>query len=165
MGNSSDTANNIILFDPYPRPIDLIFAPHDKERLEQMGRVVWHDGDTRASDDFIDEHLPHAMALVGQSDMPKERLDRAPHLRAIFNVESNFMPMWHYDECFRRGIPVLSTAPVFAGAVAGNGLGTGAFRGARHSRGDAQMRGAKRDSLRRGSQPGYVLTLKARLLV
>jgi hypothetical protein len=62
MSNSPEAANNIILFDPYPRPIDLIFAPRDKARLEQMGRVLWHDGDKRASDDFIDEHLPHAMA-------------------------------------------------------------------------------------------------------
>jgi phosphoglycerate dehydrogenase-like enzyme len=140
MSNSPEAANDIILFDPYPRPIDLIFAPHDKARLEQMGRVLWHDGDRRAADDFIDEHLPHTMALVGQSDMPKERLDRAPHLRAIFNVESNFMPNVDYDECFRRGIPVLSTAPVFAGAVAEMALGLALSAARSIPRGDAQMR-------------------------
>ncbi|HEX8234788.1 MAG TPA: hypothetical protein VF600_02440 [Abditibacteriaceae bacterium] len=140
MGNSTDATNDIVLFDPYPRPIDLIFARRDKERLEQMGRVVWHDGDKRASEDFIDEHLPHTMALVGQSDMPKERLDRAPHLRAIFNVESNFMPNVDYDECFRRGIAVLSTAPVFAGAVAEMALGLALSAARGIPRGEAQMR-------------------------
>jgi hypothetical protein len=44
MSNSPEAENDVILFDPYPRPIDLIFAPHDKARLEQMGRVIWHDG-------------------------------------------------------------------------------------------------------------------------
>jgi phosphoglycerate dehydrogenase-like enzyme len=140
MSDQSDSPNDIILFDPYPRPVDLIFSPQDKVRLEKMGRVIWHDGDKRASDDFIDEHLPHAIALVGQSDMPKERLDRAPHLRAIFNVESNFMPNVDYDECFRRGIPVLSTAPVFAGAVAEMALGMALSAARGIPRGDAQMR-------------------------
>lgn len=140
MSHSSQATNDIILFDPYPRPLDLIFAPRDKARLEQMGRVVWHDGDQRASDDFLEEHLPHAMALVGQSDMPKERLDRAPHLRAIFNVESNFLPNVDYDECFRRGIAVLSTAPVFAPAVAEMALGLALSAARGIVRGDAQMR-------------------------
>ena len=132
--------NNVIVFDPYPRPIDLIFAPHDQKRLEEMGQVVWHDGDKRASDAFIDEHLPHAIALIGQSDLPKSRLDRAPHLRAVFNVESNFMPNVDYDECFRRGIPVLSTAPVFAQPVAEMALGMALAAARGIARGDAQMR-------------------------
>jgi hypothetical protein len=76
MSNSPEAANNVILFDPYPRPLDLIFAPRDKARLEQMGRVVWHDGDKRASDDFIDEHLPHAMAF-GRAKRYAERAPRS----------------------------------------------------------------------------------------
>jgi phosphoglycerate dehydrogenase-like enzyme len=76
--------------------------------------------------------------------MPKERLDRAPHLRAIFNVESNFMPNVDYDECFRRGIPVLSTAPVFAGAVAEMALGLALSAARGIPRGDAQMRARPR---------------------
>ena len=44
-------------------------------------------------------------------------------LRAVFNVESNFLPNVDYAECHRRGIPVLSTAPVYARPVAEMVLG------------------------------------------
>ncbi len=130
---------NTILFDPYPRPLDLIFSASDKARLERLGEVVYFEG-RRAPDDFIEEHLPHAVALIGQTALDKARLDRAPHLRFIANVESNFQPDVDYPECHRRGIYVVSTAPVFAPAVAEMALGMalGAARGI--PRGDAQMR-------------------------
>ncbi len=31
------THDPVILFDPYPRPVDLIFSPEDKARLERLG--------------------------------------------------------------------------------------------------------------------------------
>ena len=107
----------LILLDPYPRAIDQIFDAATKARLEGLGEVLWLDG-APATDEHIDRYLPEATVLIGQSALPKERLDRAPHLRAVFNVESNFMPNVDYLECHRRGIHVLSTAPVFARPVA-----------------------------------------------
>ena len=62
----------IILLDPYPRPIELIFSPEDKARLEQLGRVIWHDG-SPAPDALIEEHLPNTVAIIGQTPMPRER--------------------------------------------------------------------------------------------
>ncbi|PTY06485.1 hydroxyacid dehydrogenase [Verrucomicrobia bacterium LW23] len=112
----------LILFDPHPRPIALLFNPATQARLNAMGRVLWHDG-APASDEHVDTHLPETTILIGQSALPKERLDRAPKLRAVFNVESNFLPNVDYQECQRRGIPVLSTAPVFAQPVAEMALG------------------------------------------
>lgn len=131
---------NTILFDPYPRPLDLIFSAADRSRLESLGNVVYYEGQ-RAPDQFIAEHLPRTVAVIGQTPLDKDRLDQAPHLRFIANVESNFQPDVDYAECHRRGIYVVSTAPVFAKPVAEMALGMalGAARGI--PRGDAQMRG------------------------
>ena len=116
--SSPSPANEgVILLDPHPRKIERIFDEATKCRLERLGRVIWHDG-SPASAEHIDRHLPQAIALIGQSPLDKARLDRAPNLRAVFNVESNFLPNIDYAECERRGIPVLSTAPVYAQPVA-----------------------------------------------
>ncbi|MEI7769122.1 MAG: hydroxyacid dehydrogenase [Chloroflexales bacterium] len=116
------TIDPVILMDPYPRPLDLILSPVDRERLERLGRVIWHEG-TPASDALIEAHLPNAVAIIGQTAMPQERLDRAPNLRLIANVESNFLPNIDYEECHRRNIYVISTGPVFAQPVAEMALG------------------------------------------
>jgi phosphoglycerate dehydrogenase-like enzyme len=114
--------DRLILLDPHPRKIDVIFAEHDKRRLEALGRVLWHD-EGRAADFQIDAHLPRAFALIGQTDLPAERLERAPNLRAICNVEGNFQPNIDYGYCHRHDIAVLSCAPAFAPAVAELALG------------------------------------------
>jgi len=114
--------DGVILLDPYPRKIDVIFTKEDKKRLESLGKVLWYEGD-RASDKYIEEHLPNTVALIGQTSMPRERLDRAPLLRMIANVEGNFLPNIDYGECYRRNIPVLSCSPAFASAVAEMSLG------------------------------------------
>ena len=146
------TSDPVILFDPYPRPIDLIFSPEDKARLAQLGRVVWHDGPP-ASDAFIEEHLPHAVALIGQTPMPRERLDRAPNLRMIANVESNFLPNVDYAECHRRNIYVLSTGPVFAQPVAEMALGLALSCARRIAEADAAIR--RGDESLYGEQDNY----------
>jgi phosphoglycerate dehydrogenase-like enzyme len=71
----------------------------------------------------VDGLLPDMALLIGQTDMPKARLDRAPLLRAIINVETNFLQNVDYDECFRRGIHVLAPSSAFARPVAEMALG------------------------------------------
>ncbi len=129
----------LILLDPHPRPVDLIFDAATKARLEALGTVVWHDG-SPAPDAHIDQYLPEATILIGQSALPKERLDRAPKLKAVFNVESNFLPNVDYLECHRRGIHVLSTAPVFAKPVAEMALGMALSLARRIHEADAAIR-------------------------
>ncbi len=137
---SSTPANpGIILLDPHPRRIERIFDEATKRRLERLGRVIWHDGST-ASAEHIDKYLPDTIALIGQSPLDKARLDRAPHLRAVFNVESNFLPNIDYAECHRRGIPVLSTAPVYARPVAEMVLGMAISLARRMHEADAAVR-------------------------
>ena len=148
----------VILLDPFPRKIDRIFDDATKRRLETLGRVIWHDG-TPASAESIDRHLPETIALIGQSPLDKARLDRAPHLRAVFNVESNFLPNIDYAECHRRGIPVLSTAPVYARPVAEMVLGMAISLARRMHEADTALRfgkefkGDNHDSFLLGGKP------------
>lgn len=133
------TKRPLILLDPYPRPIAQIFDAATKKRLESLGEVIWHDG-TPASDAHIDKYLPEATILIGQSNLPKERLDRAPNLKAVFNVESNFMPNVDYLECHRRGIYVCATGPVFSKPVAEMSLGLALSCARRIHQADASIR-------------------------
>ena len=134
--------NGVILLDPHPRRIDRIFDAQTKRRLERFGNVIWHDG-SPASDEHIERYLPQTIALIGQSALDKGRLDRAPNLRAVFNVESNFLPNIDYAECHRRGIPVLSTAPVYSRPVAEMVLGMALSLARRMHEADAALRVGK----------------------
>lgn len=129
----------VILLDPFPRRIERIFDEPTRRRLERLGRVLWHDG-SPAPAEHIDRHLPQTIALIGQSPLDQARLDRAPHLQAVFNVESNFLPNIDYAECHRRGIPVLSTAPVYARPVAEMVLGMAISLARRMHEADAALR-------------------------
>jgi phosphoglycerate dehydrogenase-like enzyme len=133
------TKRPLILFDPHPRAINQLFDKPTKARLEALGEVLWHDG-SAAPDSHIDRYLPEATALIGQSALPKERLDKAPNLKVVFNVESNFLPNIDYMECHRRGIYVLSTAPVFAKPVAELSLGMALASARRMLEADAAIR-------------------------
>jgi phosphoglycerate dehydrogenase-like enzyme len=129
----------LILFDPHPRRIDALFDAGTKMRLESLGDVIWHDG-SPASDEHIERYLPEATAIVGQPALPRERLERARKLKVVFNVESNFLPNVDYRECHRRGIHVLSTAPVFAKPVAEMSLGLALAAARRIHQADAAIR-------------------------
>jgi phosphoglycerate dehydrogenase-like enzyme len=157
----SNTDRPLILFDPYPRSIAQIFDAATKQRLEALGNVIWHDG-SPATDEYLDRRLPEAVALVGQTALPKERLDKAPKLKVIFNVESNFMPNIDYMECHRRGIYVLGTGPVFSKPVAEMALGMAISSARRIHEADAAIRagnetlygeGDNQDSILLGGRP------------
>src|SRR5271154_3635547 len=75
--------------------------------------------------EMLEKNLPQADILIGQSDLPRQRLQQASKLRAIFNVEGNFLPNIDYDYCFSRGIRVLIASPAFAVAVAEMALAFG----------------------------------------
>ena len=93
-----------------------------RERLERLGRLVVHE-DGPMPDDVVERHLPEAVAILGQTAMPRERLERAPRLRAIVNVEGNFLPNVDYGAALDRGIHVLNASPAFARPVAELALG------------------------------------------
>ena len=74
-------------------------------------------------DAVVEAHLADTVAIVGQTDLDAERIARAPALRAVVNVEGNFLRNVDYDACFARGIHVLVASPAFAPAVAEAALG------------------------------------------
>jgi phosphoglycerate dehydrogenase-like enzyme len=115
----------VVLFDPWPRSAPLIFTPDAQRRFESLGRIVGLEASAagRLPDAMIEAALAEVRVIVGQTDLPAARLARAPHLSAIVNVEGNFGQNVDYAECFRRGIQVLSIAPVFAQPVAEMALG------------------------------------------
>ena len=107
---------------PAPRTVADIFSPADLERLHALGEVFIHE-DGPVTDEIFEQHAVHAHIIVGQFDMPAERLMRAANLRAIVNVEGNFLPNVDYAQCFRQGVRVLNVSPVFAEPVAEAALG------------------------------------------
>jgi phosphoglycerate dehydrogenase-like enzyme len=113
----------LIVIDPQPRGLDEIFEPKVWTRLERLGELAIHDGPGRMPAELFEPLLPEMALLIGQSDMPKTRLDRAPKLRAIVNVETNFLQNVDYETCFERGIHVLAPSSAFARPVAEMALG------------------------------------------
>jgi phosphoglycerate dehydrogenase-like enzyme len=113
----------IIVVDPQPRGLREIFEPRTRARFEQLGELVVHDGPGRMPAERIERYLPEMALLIGQTDMPKERLERAKNLRAIINVETNFLQNVDYETCFQRGVHVLAPSSAFARPVAEMALG------------------------------------------
>ena len=112
----------LILVDPHPRTLAQICDAPTRRRLEALGRLVVHeDGPMPAA--MVEQHLPEAELIFGQTDLPAERLARATKLRAIVNVETNFLPNIDYELCFQRGIHVITPGGAFAAAVAEAALG------------------------------------------
>jgi phosphoglycerate dehydrogenase-like enzyme len=107
----------LILVDPQPRTLDLICDADTRARLERLGRLVTSD-ESAMADAVIDEHLPEAALLIGQTAMSRARIERAGKLKAIFNVEGNFLPNVDYQACAERGIHVLTPGAAFAQSVA-----------------------------------------------
>jgi len=116
-------AKPLIVIDPQPRGLDEIFEPGVRARLESLGELAIHETAGRMPDERLEKLLPAMSLLIGQTDMPKSRLDRARKLRGIINVETNFLQNVDYDTCFERGIHVLTPSSAFARPVAEMALG------------------------------------------
>ena len=116
-------ARPLIVIDPQPRSFEEIFEPKIWARLEDLGELAIHEGPGRMPAKRFESLLPEMALLIGQSDMPKARLDRAPKLRAIINVETNFLQNVDYETCFERGIHVMAPGSAFAKPVAEMALG------------------------------------------
>src|ERR1700730_13683125 len=129
-----------ILIDPQPRTMDLIFDPEAQRRLSTIADLTVFDAGPMPVD-MLEKALPEAEIIIGQSDLPRERLERASKLRAIFNVEGNFLPNIDYDHCFSRNIRVLIASPAFAIAVAEMSLALGMDLARGISQNDRAFRG------------------------
>jgi phosphoglycerate dehydrogenase-like enzyme len=111
----------VIIFDPHPRRSEEMFDVVTRRRFDALGTIVASDGAPLPAA-TVDHYLPQAELLIGQTDLPTARLDRAGKLRAIINVETNFLPNVDYETCFARGIHVLTPGGAFAPVVAETAL-------------------------------------------
>ena len=129
----------MILVDPQPRTLAMICDDDTRARLEALGRLVVHE-DGPMPDALVEEHLPETVAILGQTAMPAERLRHAPKLKAIVNVEGNFLPNVDYAAALDRGVHVLNASPAFALPVAEAALGMAIDVARGISRADRAMR-------------------------
>ena len=105
-----------IIVDPFPRQMNLIFSKDKLVYLKKNFKLI--NAPIKNKKKFYQNNISKADFIIGQPDLPSSILKKAAKLKAIFNVESNFMDNMDYEYCFRNGIYVLSTAPVFAQTVA-----------------------------------------------
>ena len=110
-----------ILIDPYPREMKLIFTKEKLNLLKKKFKLINVPKSNKYK--FYKQNISKADFIIGQPDLPTDLIQKASKLKAIFNVESNFMDNMDYDYCFKNNIYVLSTAPVFAQTVAEIALG------------------------------------------
>ena len=106
----------VIILHPASQSSARIFTADSWRRLHDSFEVV--DLEADPTDEALDAALPEAFAVVGQPDLPRERLLSAPRLRALLNVEGNFLPNVDYATCFEKGMHVLNCGPAYGQAVA-----------------------------------------------
>ncbi len=114
-------ARPLVISVPEPRSLDLILTPENEAKLRRDFRIVEGEGPTVAK--VVEDNIAEASFIIGQPELPRQILQQAKNLKAIFNVESNFLDNMDYDHCFSHGIHVLTTGRVFAAPVAEIGLG------------------------------------------
>ncbi|MDT7571545.1 MAG: hypothetical protein QOE05_1719 [Actinomycetota bacterium] len=116
---NAETRRTVVL-QPKPHGIDRIFSPAAWAVLNERYRVITISEDGAEG---LDEALQDAFAVIGQPDLPRERLQNARGLRAILNIEGNFFSNVDYEACYEQGVYVLGCGPAYAQAVAEMALG------------------------------------------
>ncbi|MGA7776311.1 MAG: hydroxyacid dehydrogenase [Paraburkholderia sp.] len=118
----SNPTDSRIFVAPAPRAVKDIFGEEELARLRALGDVRLHESGP-VTEAVFERHVADADIVIGQIDLPGDRLERAHNLKAIINVEGNFLPNVDYAQCFRQGVRVLNVSPVFAEPVAELALG------------------------------------------
>ena len=90
-----------ILLAPARRLVADIFDEEDLGRLWALGELIIHEGGPVGQEAF-DRIANDTELIIGQIDLPESRLKKASRLRAIFNVEGNFLPNIDYGYCFSQ---------------------------------------------------------------
>ena len=111
----------IVISDPFPRTLDLIFTKSKLRELKSKYKILTAPKNNKKK--FYEKNISSATFIMGQPDLDKIILSKAKKLKAIINVESNFMNNMDYDYCFKNKIHVIATSPVFSQPVAELALG------------------------------------------
>ena len=110
-----------IILDPYPRKKEEIFVTSSLKNLNSKYKIIEFDGKDRL--DFYNMHIEEVSYIIGQPKLDEELLKKAKKLKAVFNVEGNFLPNIDYQTCHRKGIKILTPSSVFALPVAELAIG------------------------------------------
>ena len=111
----------IVISDPFPRTLDLIFTKEKTKELKNKYKILTVPEKNKKK--FYENNIDKATFILGQPDLNKKILSKAKKLKAIINVESNFMNNVDYKYCFKKRIHVIATSPVFSKPVAEIALG------------------------------------------
>lgn len=144
----------LVVLVPEPRRTTQIFAAGVWQELTTCFDVV----DLTGAHHRLDEVLPDAFAIVGQPDLPQQRIEKTKRLKAILNVEGNFLPNVDYAACFARGIHVLGCGPAFAVPVAEYALGLAIDLARGISREDRAFRERRERYVDDGNEDSVLLT-------
>lgn len=147
------TTRPVVVLVPEPQRASRIFTRDVRKELEHRFAVV----DLEGRPEGLDDVLEGAFAIVGQPDLPTERLWRARRLRALLNVEGNFYQNVDYRLCFERGIYVLGCGPAYAQAVAEYSLGLALDLARGISRGDQAFRARRERYVLEGNADAVLL--------
>ena len=111
----------IVISDPFPRTLNLIFTKKKLKELNTKYKVLI--APTKNKKKFYEDHIEKVTFIMGQPHLDRNLLSKAKKLKAIINVESNFMNNVDYSYCAKKGIHVIATSPVFSKPVAELALG------------------------------------------
>ncbi|MEZ4870307.1 MAG: NAD(P)-dependent oxidoreductase [Caldilineaceae bacterium] len=112
-----------VILDPYARKLTEIFAPEDLQRLYALTDVVWGRDEPMPTDAL--EHARQDAFAIITGRWRYGDVAAMPALRAILEVSGRHPSpqVLDYQQCFARGIRVLSCAPAFGPMVAEMALG------------------------------------------
>ena len=111
----------IVISDPFPRTLNLIFTKKKLRELKTKYKVLIAPNKNKKN--FYENHIEKVTFIMGQPNLDRNLLSKAKKLKAIINVESNFMNNVDYSYCDKKGIHVIATSPVFSKPVAEIALG------------------------------------------
>ena len=77
----------IVISDPFPRTLDLIFTKKKLRELKTKYKVLTVPKNN--SHKFYEKNIHNATFIMGQPNLDKKLLLKAKKLKAIINVESN----------------------------------------------------------------------------
>ena len=87
----------IVISDPFPRTLDLIFTKKKLKELKSKYKVLIAPNKNKRQ--FYEKYIDNVTFIMGQPDLDKKILSKAKKLKAIINVESNFMNNVDYVYC------------------------------------------------------------------
>ena len=61
------------IVDPHPRTVNLLFTRDDLKRLKSLVNITVWEG-SRMPAEVLEKQLPKASVIIGQTDLPRERL-------------------------------------------------------------------------------------------